>query len=113
MSTIMIRSYHQKQNKNSILSGNNVKFPKKIRKKFSANFPRSHAYGWDAEQAVDDARTTIAKFINAKRDKEIVRRQILLLNICQIWACVESLQIVNMECCVKMKFIEVFKLMQS
>jgi len=33
---------------------------------------RTHAYGWRAEAAVDDARDTIAKLINAESGKEIV-----------------------------------------
>jgi len=33
---------------------------------------RTHAYGWSAEAAVDDARDTIAQLINAESGKEIV-----------------------------------------
>ncbi len=33
---------------------------------------RTHAFGWSAEAAVDDARETIAKFIGASSGKEIV-----------------------------------------
>ena len=33
---------------------------------------RTHAYGWTAEAAVDDARDTIAQLINAENGKEIV-----------------------------------------
>jgi cysteine desulfurase len=33
---------------------------------------RTHAFGWNAEAAVDDARDTIAKFIGASSGKEIV-----------------------------------------
>ena len=33
---------------------------------------RTHAYGWSAEAAVDDARDTIAQLINAENGKEIV-----------------------------------------
>jgi len=33
---------------------------------------RTHAFGWNAEAAVDDARETIAKFIGASSGKEIV-----------------------------------------
>src|SRR5688572_16267588 len=33
---------------------------------------RTHAFGWTAEAAVDDARDTIAQLINAESGKEIV-----------------------------------------
>ena len=38
---------------------------------------RTHAYGWKAEAAVDDARETIASFIGASSGKEIVIKDVI------------------------------------